>query len=119
MNPKVKTKWLKALRSGDFRKTTNVLKRFFKTVEPRYCCLGVLCEITKDEFPEAADHIKRRESEAYGISHPRSGTSMMAMLSEKMREHTGINSDQQRKIATKNDNGESFAHIADYIEKHL
>jgi len=40
MKPKVKEKWLKALRSGEYKQTKGQLKD-----EKGYCCLGVLCEL--------------------------------------------------------------------------
>jgi hypothetical protein len=41
MNKKVKTKWLEALRSGKYKQGKARLKR-----EGKYCCLGVLCDIS-------------------------------------------------------------------------
>lgn len=40
LDKKVKTKWLKALRSGKFKKGKEALKTGNK-----FCCLGVACEI--------------------------------------------------------------------------
>ena len=40
MNKKVKTLWLKALRSGEYKQVQLQLKR-----DDRYCCLGVLCDL--------------------------------------------------------------------------
>lgn len=118
MKPKIKRQWLAALRSGDYRKTTGVLKRFFKTVQPRYCCLGVLCETVKNDIPRAGVLIKLKDNDCYGVAHGR-GQSVKAMLDDEMKGHTGVTQEQQMKLATMNDNGMSFDRIANYIEKHL
>lgn len=45
MNPEIKEKWVKALRSGVYKQGSGVLR----STNERYCCLGVLCEIYKEE----------------------------------------------------------------------
>jgi len=40
LNPKVKKKWLAALKSGKYRKAKGHLKH-----HGRHCCLGVLCDL--------------------------------------------------------------------------
>lgn len=53
MNPIVKTKWLQALRSGKFRQATAALSQRplmgDRDPTPSFCCLGVLCEIYREE----------------------------------------------------------------------
>lgn len=44
MKQAVMKKWVKALRSGKYKKTTEALTR-----HGRYCCLGVLCELAIKE----------------------------------------------------------------------
>lgn len=41
MNPDVKSEWVAALRSGDYKQGIGRLR----DNEDKYCCLGVLCEI--------------------------------------------------------------------------
>lgn len=41
MNPVVKTEWLTALRSDEYRQGNGELR----TMQDRYCCLGVLCDV--------------------------------------------------------------------------
>lgn len=54
MNPMYKSKWINALRSGEFKQGRKVLHN---TVENTYCCLGVLCHIlAKDGVIVAKDH---------------------------------------------------------------
>lgn len=48
MNERVKRLWLKALRSGEYKRGTAYLKN-----GNRFCCLGVLCDLYLKEHPEA------------------------------------------------------------------
>ena len=49
--PEKKEAWLNALRSGDYKKGTNLLAQTGENkAEFHYCCLGVLCEVEKIEF---------------------------------------------------------------------
>lgn len=41
MNPTVKSAWLAALRSGEYEQARNYLK-----ADGKFCCLGVLCDIS-------------------------------------------------------------------------
>lgn len=44
MNPEIKTKWIAALKSGEYEQGTGYLKHY-----NTYCCLGVLCDIHAKE----------------------------------------------------------------------
>lgn len=44
MNPDIKSRWIAALRSGEYKQGRKRLRH-----AGRYCCLGVLCEIAKNE----------------------------------------------------------------------
>jgi hypothetical protein len=46
MNQEVKTKWVAALRSGEFEQNKGALTNADRT---KHCCLGVLCEIAVRE----------------------------------------------------------------------
>ena len=41
MDKKIKTRWLKALRSGKYKQG----KQTLRTKDGEYCCLGVLCDL--------------------------------------------------------------------------
>ena len=46
----IKTRWVKALRSGKYKQTTGQLRECDDDGKPvGYCCLGVLCDITQKE----------------------------------------------------------------------
>lgn len=48
MNPKIKQRWLKALRSGDYRQGINQLRN----EKDQFCCLGVLCNLHAKAHPK-------------------------------------------------------------------
>ena len=50
MNPEIKERWVKALKSGDYKQGAEVLARRDPVEgETFYCCLGVLCDIAAGE----------------------------------------------------------------------
>jgi hypothetical protein len=46
MKPEIKKQWVDALRSGKYKQTRGALRRDHHGT-PGYCCIGVLCEVTK------------------------------------------------------------------------
>jgi len=65
MKADIKTKWLAALRSGDYKQGKGMLKYENIAGEMEYCCLGVLCELaiadgvhidTREEYIESDGH---------------------------------------------------------------
>lgn len=104
--------WLKALRSGKYRRTVGNLCN-----EGKFCCLGVACKsigMTDEE-----------------IKCLRYGTDRNSLLPKKLQEKFGISAKlmiglQRRndgegefEVSTKTLPGISFKKIADYIEKEL
>jgi hypothetical protein len=49
MHKNIMEKWVKALRSGKYRKGRGVLCEVKKNGTKNYCCLGVLCELYMEE----------------------------------------------------------------------
>lgn len=49
MKKRVLTKWLKALRSGEYKKGRGALCRIDKKGNESFCCLGVLCDLYNKE----------------------------------------------------------------------
>lgn len=45
MNKGIKKKWVKALRSGNYEQG----KELLRTLDNKYCCLGVLCDLYTQE----------------------------------------------------------------------
>lgn len=103
MNPQYKEKWLKALRSGEYKQGGGYLQR-----DGKFCCLGVLCEIAEVPFTLAPLNI--REYRDAGQYH----------LDERLLERFGLSIDDQEELVRMNDIlGNSFAEIVDYIEENL
>jgi hypothetical protein len=96
MDAQLKAKWVEALRSGEYKQGKTFL---YNTTDETYCCLGVLCAIHGDPLNKLAHNC----------------TTNITWFD------TGLD-DKQRSLLgdTMNDNeGKSFAEIADYIEKNL
>lgn len=99
MDKKLKAKWVKALRSGEYEQCTNTLR-----YEGGFCCLGVLRHI-----------INPRDS-----SYRRAGDyDPGAMLTDKHLQMAGLTIEQAEKLSDKNDGGDSFRKIAAYVERCL
>lgn len=65
MNKKLKQKWIKALRSGEFKQCTGQLKA---PKVKEYCCLGVLCNIAKDTRNiESRGGLLKRQLKAFDL----------------------------------------------------
>lgn len=91
-----KKKWLKALRSGKFLQGMGSLEvSCYNGGKTSYCCLGVLGEVCKI----------RSSSETF--------------LQDKKGRFVPLPEDLQKKLASKNDNGESFLQIAAWISKNV
>lgn len=92
MDQELKTKWLEALRSGDFKQGASALSK-----NGKHCCLGVLCEIAgRDDDWREWSFMPFSEGGAYGVSEQ-----------------------EARTLSTMNDKGSTFIDIANYIEARL
>lgn len=117
--PEVKTAWLAALRSGEYKQTDGQLKIANRDGTFSHCCLGVLCEIidasawTTDKPSSVIRHNgagsfpKRSVLEAAGMP----GTSEGVPLEGEDHPFWSL--------ADMNDIGKTFAEIADEIEARL
>ncbi len=94
MNKEIKAKWLKALRSGEYKQGKERLYH-----AGRHCCLGVLADIQGE--PIRSRKWCKDQREEYYLTG------------------TGLRKTASRKLATMNDDGDSFANIANYIEQNL
>lgn len=52
MTKVMKRRWIRALKSGEFKKGRRALVTSEGKRGKRYCCLGVLCEITPQAVPD-------------------------------------------------------------------
>jgi hypothetical protein len=98
-----KDRWVKALRSGEYRQTTGTL------YDPRmncYCCLGVSCKVA------GIDDIKDR-----GFINPDDfeGSTIHDAVPPLIHGTEGV----PKVLSILNDDGVSFETIAEVIEKYL
>lgn len=113
MNQEIKWRWVEALRSDKYRQTTDALRR-----GERFCCLGVLCDLA------VKDGIVTQYVDEY---HHYYYADQDAVLPAKVIEWAGVpDSDpdvtcngEATTLANLNDNGKSFAEIADLIEEQM
>lgn len=126
MNKELKTKWIAALRSGEYKQGTNVLR----DEDNRFCCLGVLCdlmikegkgewedEVIKDELINSRI-FKYKESEHHKV--------LPTTLAKELEIDISPSGDfknllpvspYKRQLAKANDDGIDFETIAKAIEQ--
>ena len=95
MNPKIKAKWMTALRSGDYKQAKGQLKE-----SDKFCCMGVLIDIQDQEY----------------LRTPGNNVTTSVPPDRFM---AGLTTDQCCDLAKKNDGRWSFEEIAGYIEMNL
>lgn len=95
-------KWVEALRSGKFEQCVGALHNGVG-----HCCLGVLCEVAGYTAKKGQDSYYRYEGIIGEAALP---IRAFVGLSSPIGEYGGIC------LAELNDNGKSFAEIADIIE---
>lgn len=133
MNPDVKAQWLAALRSGDYKQVTGALKREFRrheydgVTEVGYCCLGVLCEVAvKNDVIEPS--VPQEGYTAYWTYDGANETlpdgvrewAGLADISPSVPSPYGDGGTRIQELAYLNDDqGKTFAEIADLIEAGL
>lgn len=93
------SQWLAALRSGNYKQARG---RLHDTAYDSHCCLGVLQEEARKRGVVL--------SNADMTYHLATGDTLNAV---------GLTHNQQRVLASKNDAGDSFSEIADYIEQSM
>lgn len=122
MNPIVKEKWIKALRSGEYKQGRNQLKE-----GDCFCCLGVLTDLYAKEkgltwgyqFMEGSEpvygsavlpHLRVLKWAGLKTANP------LVAVPESIKGKTGRNCDS---LAAMNDRGCTFDQIADVIEEQV
>lgn len=111
MNPEVKAKWVVALRSGEYKQGQRKLR-----VGDAFCCLGVLCNLHAQSHPEIA----ARQHDTYSyMGH-------LSLTPIPVENWAGLDVDVDVEINgvlaplySHNDDGRTFAEIADAIESQL
>lgn len=121
MDPELKTRWVEALRSGEYEQGVSRLKYTPNGGTSSYCCLGVLSELCG--VPQETD-IWDGEARFQFPGHM--GRSFIEMPPSEWMVEKGISRENGKMLADMNDgsgiyNGEhqSFELIADYIQDNL
>jgi hypothetical protein len=107
MDCDAKKKWVDALRSGKYAQGRNALRK-----RNRYCCLGVLCDLTDGD-----QWVEDEKSSIYWYHF--GGNRSRVLLPFALADEYDIFSCDIGLLARMNDDGKSFVQIADYIESHL
>lgn len=104
-------KWLKALRSGKYNRTTGLLRRTHKNADVvGHCCLGVLCDIV--------DPNGWYKNGAHKFSFNGWNRKDDGMISKTFLDSVGLTMEDGRTLARLNDSGKySFDKIADKISE--
>lgn len=108
-----KKKWVKALRSGNYKQGSHTLKERHSDGVIKYCCLGVACEVAEAKIPYKHNNVSyiQKDSGIRGISK------IPAML---IGDESDYKNDLAEKLAGMNDSGRwSFDKIATWIEVNL
>ncbi len=115
MNKDVKEKWISALRSGEYKRTINLLHE-----DNKFCCLGVLCDLAvKEGIIEEPKMINNFY--VYGEHQE------VDVLPKEVYDWAGLEkwsrngryNETDFTLAELNDDGKSFKYIAKVIEKHF
>lgn len=127
MDERIKALWLAALRSGEYEQAKGYLR-----TSGGFCCLGVLCDVLKDEVggqwtrgvsDESDDYFNfvTPEGKCYGsLTRDVADLAGLPSLNPKIEHRDWSESSQDSTLAGANDTGNlSFKEIADIIEKEL
>jgi len=103
LNP-VAQKWVEALRSGEYKQASQALRE-----NDGFCCLGVLCDL-------AGKHgLGEWEQDTWFLG---CGASVPVEVRQWSGLKTSYGTLGNRTLAEMNDDGATFAEIADLIEQH-
>lgn len=125
MTPELKAEWVAALRSGDYKQARDALRIVDNEKNYSYCCLGVLCDIMPDvEWSPVNGHsylyyAKFSSGHTSSAYIPRPEAAKLG-LEKKIIDTTRQTTHAIDNILMgMNDQGKTFAEIADYIEANL
>lgn len=123
MKKAVMKKWVAALRSGKYKRGSGWLRKRLNG-QDRFCCLGVLCDISKKAkwVDGGGEHyFASAQASDHGDEHDKTLPLTIREWSGLMWDDGGFIGDDGRckSLAKINDSGKySFAKIADIIEKN-
>lgn len=105
MDQTLKAEFVSALRSGKYEQGQRALRR-----ENTFCCLGVLCDLMGAEW---------EDGDGIDLGAEVNGEHQNYYLGPIVLKTAGLADWQQEHLYHMNDDGKSFAEIADYIEQNL
>lgn len=109
MKRDIATKWVHALRSGEYQQGKKALR-----ANDSFCCLGVLCELHRQA--EGGEWVGRQEY------HATNGDWDHSLLPEAVQEWAGLQSVSpgvgSNELPRCNDQGWTFNQLADLIESN-
>lgn len=106
MDQDLKAKWVAALRSGKYEQGKWALNS-----NNKFCCLGVLCDISPDVHPVG---------EVKGdVIYKYANNEQVSYLPPAFGDNIGLDYEAEETLSRMNDRGNSFSEIADYIEQNL
>lgn len=112
MKKSVMKKWVKALRSGKYQQTIGSLKNV-----DGYCCLGVLCDISKlSKFNNDARYFDEEGLLPIEVIEFARITNSAGQFFSNIKTRKVYK--RLKCLSEYNDRGKSFKQIADIIEKH-
>lgn len=112
VDAELKSRWLAALRSGEYKQGRGALR-----VGDKYCCLGVLCNLYDSSCWVESEQAKSSEQPPlYVYMLDEHGD--VAFLPDTVAIAASLFK-VQAELTERNDNGETFAQIADFIEENL
>jgi hypothetical protein len=117
MNPRIKADWVTALRSTKYRQVRGALREQLPGKHVGYCCLGVLCDVAKEEVAG-----KWTGNQLTRFNHVINGEMIESggALSHEFSKYVEVTPSQESTLIGMNDDEKkSFKEIADYIEKNL
>ena len=111
MKQDVKAAWIEALNSDAYEQGAGCLRDY----DNKYCCLGVLCEIYRQENPEIRSwEMINRGVYTFCTGDQRDYRSDVT-LPPPVREWAGLQEHEQEVLADLNDGGVGFSLIAQTI----
>ncbi len=124
MNKRIKAKWLKALRSGEYKQGREALKNVVsrgvyngatsrKLKKPTFCCLGVLCDLFSGKHDKWVEKDEDMFFEFKGARH-------FERLPHTLQKKVKLDEGAMEDLIELNDSKKaSFKKIADFIEANL
>jgi hypothetical protein len=123
MNTEIKSLWVEALRSGEYRQAQGKLRK-----DEGYCCLGVLCEIAVIKGIISSERTYRYHDPEFVWSYGKDKDwySLPVEVKDWADVRDDLIPDEDCDLVDAidhliglNDTGSTFSEIADLIEEHL